>query len=283
MAASILIDDDGEPWPAGSTALARRIGYDGAGDDLAGFAVAERGFVHIRPIEGGVRIALRPGAFTAVTLAGTLQILNDLAPRRILLVIGPDDERVAELFTSIFDFIERAEQLASEPAIEPKMPWLAVPRGLHNLTTARFLPARSIVELWRRSRGELTAEIQRAMLKEPMFHRTLLVRRVPGSRRLVTEHIGLGFAHMRPCEVLRTIGQDFADMPDPEYGAWVAEAYFSTAQSCRLRIDSIRARVRSSSGTTFHTRYDRMLVPWRRASDVFVMGASLLRALSATP
>jgi hypothetical protein len=161
------------------------------------------------------------------------------------------------------------------------VPWLSVPRGLHNLTTPLFAAAWPIVELWRERRGELTDDIRRAMVVHPMFRRTLLVRQLPHSDSLVTEHIAPGFAHMRPCEVLRMIGRDFADTPDPDYGAWVASAYLEASAVGRPHLHSIRARVRSSAGKTFRTRYDRMLMPWRRAGDSFVMGLSLLRSLSA--
>ena len=134
MRSGLLIDESGEPWPVSSPHLARHLGYDDPRLDLSRFAVARRGFVHLRPIEDGVRVALCPGAFSRVTLAGTLQALNQLAPRRILLVTDAG----AELFASIFAFIEHAEYLASDPPLEIKVPRLAVPRGLHNLTTAPF-------------------------------------------------------------------------------------------------------------------------------------------------
>jgi hypothetical protein len=282
MTADMIIDDDGEPWPLDSAELARRLGCHDLHLGLADFAVAQRGFIHIRPIETGVRVGLRPGAFSPVTLAGALQVLNDLSPRRILLVAGSGQDRMAEIFTSIFEFVERAEELASNPPVEAKVPRLSVPRGLHNLTTARFAAARPIVELWRESRGELTDEVRRAVIFQPMFRRTLLVRRLARSEKLVTEHVSPGFAHMRSCEILRILGRDVADVPDRDYGAWVADAYLATSLGQRLQIDSIRARVRASSGITFLTRYDRLLLPWRRASDVFAMGVSLLRSLSTS-
>src|SRR5215469_2318398 len=145
MRSGLLIDESGEPWPVSSPHLARHLGYDDPRLDLSRFAVARRGFVHLRPIEDGVRVALCPGAFSRVTLAGTLQALNQLAPRRILLVTDAG----AELFASIFAFIEHAEYLASDPPLAIKVPRLAVPRGLHNLTTAPFAAIRPIVELWK--------------------------------------------------------------------------------------------------------------------------------------
>lgn len=282
MTADILIGDDGEPWRLDAPELQRRLGTGKAGYALADFAVAERGFIHVRPIEAGIRVALRPRAYSPVTLAGTLQVLNDIGPRRILLVIGRGDDRMVEMFNSVFEFVERAEYLASDAPTDVKVPHLSVPRGLHNLTTARFAAARPIVELWRQNRGELTHEIRRTMILHPMFRRALLVRRLPQSDRLVTEHVSLGFFHLRPNEILRILGRDPADVPDRDYGAWVADAYLAASRDHHIRIDSIRARVHASSGTTFLSRYDRLLLPWRRGGDVFAMGVSFLRSLSTS-
>lgn len=280
MSDSILIDDEGEPWSAGSSELARRLGHREPGDELARFAVAERGFVHIRPIDGGARVELRPGAFTTVTLAGTLQVLNDLGPRRILLVVGSGDDGVVELFTSLFDFVERAEHLGADPPIEPKVPRLSVPRGLHNLMTARFSAARPVVELWRKRKGELTEDVYRAMLHDHAFSRVLLARQLPQSSQLIVEYVGSGHQHLRPCEALRIIGRRIQDQPDRQYGEWIAQAYEEASRDRRLRVDSVRARVSTSAATLLRARYDRVLMPWYERGDVLVMSVSIRRELS---
>jgi hypothetical protein len=280
MTADIVIDEDGEPWPVDSPALARRLGYRDARLGLADFAVSELGFVHIRPIENGVRVTLRPGAFNAVTLAGTLQALNDMGPRRILLVVGSGDDRLVELFTSIFDFIERAEGLGSDPPIEPKVPRLSVPRGLRNLTTAPFAVFRPIVELWRERRGVLTDDVYRAMLRDGAYDRAVLARQLPRSSRFIIEHLGAGHHHLRPCEALRTIGREVQEQPDQQYGAWIGEAYDEASSGRRLRIDSVRAEVSTSAATLLRARYDRLLMPWRARGDVLVLAVSIRRELS---
>ena len=58
MTAGSLVDERGRIWPDHSWELARRIGYRDPTLDLAAFCVRERGFIHIRPQESGVHIAL---------------------------------------------------------------------------------------------------------------------------------------------------------------------------------------------------------------------------------
>jgi hypothetical protein len=276
MIASVLIDEGGKAWPANSAALARRLGYVDARVDLASWAVRERGAIHIRSIEDGVRVTLRPGGFSRVALAGALQALNDLAPPRIMLVIRSGSETHAELFTSVFAFIERAEQLAADPPIEIKVPHYSVQRSLRNLATPPFAMVRPIVELWRARRGELGEEVQRAIVAAGLFHRTILARQL--ASRLITEHFGAGIMIMRPCESMLTVGRDLNEQPDRDYGDWMAEAYAETSWARRLRLESVRAFVRTSAGTTLRTRYDRVLLPWRgEGDDLFVMCLSIQR------
>jgi hypothetical protein len=278
MVASVLIDEGGKAWPANSAALARRLGYVDARVDLASFAVRERGAIHIRSIEDGVRVTLSPGGFSRVALAGALQTLNDLAPPRILLVTRSGSETHAELFTSVFAFIERAEQLAAEPPIEIKVPRYSVQRSLRNLATPPFAMVRPIVDLWKERRGELGEEVHRAIADAGLLHRTILARQAPQSSRLITEHFGAGIMIMRPCESMLTVGRELNEQPDRDYGAWMAEAYAETSWARRLRLESVRAFVRTSAGTTLRTRYDRLLMPWRGdGNDGFVMCLSIQR------
>lgn len=44
------------------------------------------------------------------------------------------------------------------------------------------------------------------------------------------------------------VGRDFHDMPDRDYGARMAEGYLETAWTRRLRIDAVRAQMRTSVG-----------------------------------
>lgn len=281
MGVSILIDDEGKAWAANDPVLARRLGYADARLDPVRFAVEERGLIHIRPVEDGIRVTVRPGAFTRVALAGALQALNDLAPMRIVLVACVAGESQVELFTSVFAFIERAEHLAKEPPIEIKVPRYSVPRSLRNLATPPFAMVRPIVDLWKDRRGELGEEVFRAIAEGQMAQRMVLARQLPRSSRLITEHFGPGIKIYRPCEALLKVGLDLHDMPDRDYGAWVAEAYAETLWSRHLRLESMRVIVRTSVATTISARYDRVLLPWRyRGSDLFAMGLSIQRELA---
>jgi transcriptional regulator with XRE-family HTH domain len=140
-----------------------------------------------------------------------------------------------------------------------------------------FAQARSIVMLWQETRGELTDDVRRAILAAGLLPRTILARQASASR-LVIEYVGTGIALFRPCENLLVIGREFGDAPDRNYGAWLEQAYDETLWSGALRVESVRASVRTSATTTLRTRYDRVLMPWRgKGDEMYVMGLSIRR------
>jgi transcriptional regulator with XRE-family HTH domain len=156
-------------------------------------------------------------------------------------------------------------------------PTIAIRRPPAILDSPGFAQVTSIVTLWQTTRGKLSDDVHRTILGAGLFLRTILVRQVSASR-LIIEHLGAGIAILRPCEALLAIGREFDDMPDRNYGAWVAQAYDEALSSRRLRIESVRALIRTSSGTALQGRYDRVLMPWRgKGSEMYAMGVSIRR------
>jgi hypothetical protein len=279
MTSGLLIDDKGRSWADNSWELARRIGYVDALSDIATHAVRERGFIHIRPGNHAraVHVALRERCFNLIAFTATMLELGRAHPSRIMLSLATDDQPTFRLFMDLHDFCREVEPLAFGRALEIRIPRLAERRTVRVLNLPEFKTVRELIDLWRGTRGELTDDVRRTAFASGLFQRTILVRQT-SSMRLITEHLGAGIMILRPCEALLTIGRDFADMPDRDYGAWVAQAYEEVLGSRRLRVDSVRASVRTSATTTLRTRYDRVLMPWRgKGSDMFGMGVSIRR------
>lgn len=157
--------------------------------------------------------------------------------------------------------------------------WIGVRRPPQFLSRPGFAHVLPIMRLWQETSGELTEEVHSIVVASPLCHRMILVRQPPHSSRLITQHVGSGIRILLPCESFLAIGRDFDEHhPDREYAAWVAEAYAETLRSRRLRVESVRALVRTSAATTLRTRYDRVLIPWSsRAGDLFTMAISIQR------
>ena len=277
MGNGVLIDRKGRVWPDSSSDLARRIGYRDARDDLASFAVRAWGFIHVREHAGQARVALRERRFNFTAFAAAMLVLGRMKPSRIMLSVVGDGPPAFRIFFDLHDFCAEIEPLAAGKPVEIRIPRLSERRNRRVVNLAHFAGVRPIVELWERTRGELAEEVHRAILASGLLHRTILVRQMPQSSRLVTQHFGAGIMIMRPCEALRAVGRDLQDQPDKEYGEWLAEAYAETLWRRRLRVESCRALVRTSTATTLRTRYDRVLMPWHSGNDLFVMCLSIQR------
>ena len=135
------------------------------------------------------------------------------------------------------------------------------------------------MKLWQETRGELTDDVDKTVSVCGLRHRTILVRQPFRSSRLITQHFGAGIMIMRPCEALLTTGRDFDQChADREYASWRAAAYAETLSSRRLRVECLRASIRSIPKIALLTRYDRVLFPRRRRDgDLYALAVSLQR------
>ena len=277
----ILIDDYGKPWADNSPVLAHRLGYREPDFDAPAYAVRNLGFIHVRQHEEGVRVSLHSGTFSLLSLTATLYALVDRRPRRIVLAVFWGEDWSYEMFTSLGSFAERAEDLAGGEPIAGRPRWLAVERKLQALELPAFEQVKPVVDLWRANRGRLGQDLYDVLRATDLMQRAVLVRKLPRSTRLVYQHFGGGIKMMRPCETFVMIGRDAHDVPDRDYGGWVADAYGEALSRRQLRLDGVRATVGTSQSGTLRVRYDRLLMPWRRAgSDLFVLGLSMRRQLS---
>lgn len=280
MAEGILIDEKGRRWPDRSWEVLRRLGRYAADLDPAGYAVRERGFIHIRPQETGARVALRVGGFGLETLAGALYELKERQFPRIILALFADGEWFYEMLSGAWEFADRAEHLLAGGVGDRRHPWLAAERTLTALGLPDFAQVRPLVELWRGCRGRMPTDLDSAMLRFGLLPRMLFVRQPPGSSRLVYAHFGSGIEFMKPCESFIMVGRDIDDLPDRDYGSWTAHAYAEGLAGRQPRLQSIHATIRVSQTTAVQGRYDRLTLPWRAAGgDRFVMGISLTRAV----
>jgi hypothetical protein len=281
MSEGILIDEKGQAHSDRSWELVRRFARRDPARDLATHAVLECGFIHIRPQEGSIRVALRAGGFTLATLGGALYELREMRWRRIMLAVHSEGEWFYEMLATVWDFAERAEHLAVEGPVELRARWLAAERHPRALALPNFAQVRPLARLWEESRGRMPDDFLDVLGKFGLLPRSVLLRQLPRSSRLVVMHFGPGIKFMRPCEALEAIGRDFQDLPDRPYGAWASGAYVETLAKRRLRVESVRATIRTSEAATLRTRYDRILMPWRGAEEeLFILGVSVQRAIS---
>jgi hypothetical protein len=276
MGGGMLIDPRGRVWPDDSWELARRVGYKDARDDVATFAVRERGFVHLRPRTDGMHVALREGRFNLTAFAGLMLELGRTKPPRILLSVLGEGLPTFRIFFDLHDFGAEVEPLLAGKAIEIRVPRLSERRNRRVLNLPTFACARPIVDLWEQTRGELSGDIDGALIAGGVRDRMILLRQLPKSDRFSTEHFGSSITYMKPDDIL---GRDIRQQHDVEYGVWMGQGYADVLWSHRLLVESCRAQIRTKAGTTVHAHYDRVLMPWRcKNGGLFAMCISIQRA-----
>jgi hypothetical protein len=281
MAPGLLIDGNGRAWPDDSWELARRLRRRTIAFDLPGMAVRERGFIHVQPQGNSVRVAVNPRLLARATLGGALYALTDRRPSRIMLALVGDHGWQYEMFPSLWEFAERAEDLAAGGALALRAGSLAAERNLRAISLPVFAALRPLVELWNHTRGLCHEDVATTLRHSGLINRTVIARQPAGASRLICDHFGSAIQMRRPCEALLAVGQDLEAMPDRDYGSWVVETYSAALARRRLRLESVRATLRTSAAATVNVRYDRLLMPWRDASgDMLLFCISMRRALS---
>ncbi len=278
MERGFLIDDRGRSWPDNSWELAKRIGYQDPRRDIVGYAIEECGFIHVRLQEGTVHVTLCERRFGLTCFTGAMLMLGRMQPSRIVLSALRADRAnapVSHVFMDLHEFCTHTEPLAAGKPIEIRHALLVEARGLHVLHYPSFAAARQITALWRQTRGEFSPDIDSALAAGGVRDRIIVARQLSRSERLVAERVGAGINFLRGCDI---IGRDLDEQPDRSYGAWMAQTYAEVLRSRRVRVESCRAQIRTSTATTLRVAYDRVLIPWRSSGESFAMCISLQRA-----
>ena len=164
------------------------------------------------------------------------------------------------------------------PQREPG-PWHMVPRPLNVLGHPCFAQAQPVLKLWESTRGEMGDGLQNAVIAGRLIRRTILLRQSAATSRLFFEHFAGAITIMRPGTALSLVGREVDAAPDRDYMVWMSEAYARTAWDRRLRVESVVADIKTADMDTeiIRARYDRVLIPWQRRGDTFVLCLSLLR------
>jgi hypothetical protein len=238
--------------------------------------------VHVSISRGKATVALRAGRVTLNAIIGTLYTLRDAQPTVIVLSVITDSGTVCEIFSDLYEFAARAEQITCDEPIVMAQPRMAIRRAVGDLAHASLALYRPFVERWRSLRGRLDDEWLTDLRNNHSSLKLVLVRKSGG--RHLYDHFGRAIGIMRVCETLGMIGREVADLPDQEYGAFAEEGYGDVLLTRDLRLEAVRSPIKTSEGVILRARYDRLLLPWiGNGGDEWVMGMTILRERSVVP
>ena len=278
----LLIDQAGQPWLNGSSALRRRLGQPSPDIDLAGYVVRNMGFARLRFRQGTIRLTIRAGQLEFPALESVVRFLLTESWQR-LVIEHADRSPAFEIFGHIEDAVARLKDLgAPSLALAQRDPFVNQPLSLDRLSQSGQESLQALLHIWRNRRGQLTPAQIIASVPEALKPRITLAQMRPpsggaGSRALV-EHIGPGFRVFDACWALGAVGRDLEEQPDPAYGVRSARGYHEVAALGQPRLEQVDAVIDVPGRPVKRSRYDRLMLPWRSRGELFVCGASILRS-----
>jgi hypothetical protein len=277
----LMIDEAGQIYQTGSTALLRSLHIERRDFDLTQYLIRNMGFVRFRRIRNDARITLYPQFLSraAYETLGWIMVEQECA-RHILEHV--EDSGRMEIIPGIDDAIARLGDLASAGGQVVRADFYNEELSLRRLhSTRRLAPLARLMRRWRAHRGSAPVDLDR-LFADPTLRGRMIVVRMLNDERGVVEYAGNGFNCFDSGWQNAVIGRDIWEQPDPQYGHLVAEAYAKTYRSNEPRLEFVEAAIRTPDCPLRRSRYERLLLPWRSRGASFVSAVSVLRTSFST-
>jgi hypothetical protein len=269
-----VVAEDGSWHLAEDPLLLARIGFSDPKIDAVGYAVRNMGFLRVfLPASGELAIAVHPRAAAPAAVIAVAERLAGVEDRSVR-VLRLEDRWVSQLHE---DGTAAARALCELCGVSFAVPandrWYLTPAKSADLSEDSADPLLLMQRKWRITFGRFSDSVLPFAIRHGLIDRLIIAAR----RRdddLVFRFIGDGLATLFPDEFrFNAIGNDIADQPDKEYGAWVAQAYRDVAGSGVPRLEHIDAYLPGSARGPW-IRYQRLLLPWRTPGGVLVTMSS---------
>ena len=250
----LLIDDRGELWDQNSPALRSRLRASVAGEELRQFAVLNLGFIGLAISRSGIRVQLRPSLATQAALGSLYLCLHRHAPERIVLS-WYDGRWRHEIVGWHHDGWRRITFLLQGPA-----------HRAHGFSRARIAPdqlananpLRQVFEDARRLSSFVGNPAQ--VLPASLSERYILLLE-DENRELRVCDFGNALMSRSPEWQSQAHGRRIDDLPDWNYGRWIADAYREAAHRGQPLLEEVAAMIDWPQLGTLSHAYWRLIVP----------------------
>jgi hypothetical protein len=272
----LIVDDNGRIWRTGSRALLDSLHVVGLERDVTHYLIRNLGFVRIHTTRSGVRITLRPRFLTKAAFEALVFQMVSLEHERFVIEIV-DAPGVIEIIPGVEDAAARLADLASVGGNITRKDFHREEISLHRLRgNPRLSPLGGLLGRWRRTHGKLRTDLATAF-GDPALLGRAIVMRVTGDAGGVIEYVGDGFTWADTSWRYAMVGHDASELPDPQYGQNCWAGYLETQRAQAPRLELIDAVIKVPGYPARRSRYERLLLPWRRGSSQFVSVVSVLR------
>ena len=277
---TMLVTADGQWLSEGSSELAAALGDADPDYDAAGFAIRNLGFIRFQMLGASlVEIELHPAR---VELPALLAVQQQLLSSRVKLfrIKYLETSWKSEITSSAEGAVARLSALCT-PAFIPiaSQKYLVEPQDYSSLLSNEQSRLRLIAQKWRMSFGEFSPSVISFAIEHRLLSRMMIAGIKPHGAEPVFRFIGDGFNWLAQDYRFLALGEKIENLPDKEYGAWVAEFYKSVANTAQPRYDHVTALIETPGAETnpYLTRYERLLLPWKTPSSEILVSLSSLR------
>jgi hypothetical protein len=243
--------------------------------DAVSFAVKNLGFVKLQILQQSiVEVELHPrNVAMPALLAAQQQVLSSRL--KLYRIKYFDTEWRSEISSSPEHVIARMSELCAPAVVPPSTDRFVVePQDFAKIFHDEGNWFRPLALKWRISFGEFDSSIISLAVTHHLLSRLIIVGIRPNRSEPTWRFIGDGHKWIGSNYHFGGIGQNVRNMPDRDYGDWVAEYYKSVAMARQPRYDLITAAIRyeDEDGRPVRLRrYERLMLPWKTTSEeVFV-------------
>jgi hypothetical protein len=277
----LILDDSGRVWRTGSQALMDSLRIGRRDYDLTRYLIRNLGFVRFRTIRTDACVTLHPRFLTRPAYESLIHLLVSHDCDRTIIERADVPNRV-EIIPGVEDAAARLADLATAGGQLTRADFFREELSLQRLRDDRRLSALSrVMRRWRSTRGELRGDFA-ATFGDPALRGRTMVIRFTDDLRGAVEYAGDGFTCFDPSWRSSVLGHDMSEQPDPQYGQQIATAYVETHVAQSPHLEFVEAVIRVPGCSARRSRYERLLLPWRRDGARFVSAVSVLRTSFTT-
>jgi hypothetical protein len=280
----MLVTPDGRWLPQDSAEFLAAVGDTAADYDIAAFAIKNLGFIRFQILDDSIiEIELHPRNVELPTLLAVQQQLLTSHVKLFRIKFLEISWR-SEITSSAEGAVSRLSELCT-PAFSPisSEKYVVEPKDYSALLRDEGSQLRLMAQKWRMSFGHFSPSVISFAIEHRLLSRMMIAGIKPHRREPVFRFIGDGFNWLATDYQFNGIGEKIENLPDREYGAWVAEFYKSVANAGQPRYDHVTAAIQGTSGATAPYRYERLLLPWKTPSEEIFVTLSSHRLEEESP
>jgi len=263
-----LVTSDGQLVLPGSREFLAALGDPEPDYDAEAFAIKNLGFVKISIIDQAIiEIELHPRNVTFQAVLAVQQRIQS-AGVKLFRLRHLDEIWHSEITSSAEQAMVRLSQLTAPTlVVPPQQRFVVEPKDYSQLLDDEANELRFMALKWRMSFGRFDSTVISFAINHQLLSRMMIIGVKPRPADPVYRFIGEAHSTWleRPYHT-SVLGENVANIPDKDYGEWAAQFHKDVAMNGQPRFDCVTASIQRTP-RTYHSRYERLLLPWSTASD----------------